>query len=159
MNAPEVLALESAVGVSLPAEYKRALQGHALTGEWTDHPEFITDACVLIAENAHFKMNPDDLSEVRTPGIAGAAKFWLLYGSGRRLREHRRKWHKSWTIGRRFIIGNNLGEEQYFIVLDREALCVHRYELETHRSRKVAESMEEWLAEVKRRQVEAESET
>lgn len=91
--------------------------------------------------------------------MLGALKFFLLYGSGKRLVEHRRKWHKAWVQGKRFVIGNDLGEEQYFIVLSDPTCTVHRYELETQRSRKVAGSLTEWLAKVRRWQLEAESET
>ena len=153
----QVASLEHTLGFTLPAGYCRALCEHGLPGEWTDHPEFITDGDALLAENKHFKLNPEDLSDIRRPGIVGAVKFWLLYGSSRRLIDVRRKLHKTWTQGRRFIIGNDLGEEQYFIVLDDPSLKVYRYELESQRSHVVAGSLPEWLAEVRRRQAEAES--
>ncbi len=157
MNPSQIASLERTLGFTLPAAYCTALSEHGLPGEWTDHPEFITDVDALLAENKHFKLNPEDLSDVRNPGIIGALKFWLLYGSGRRLIESRRKQHKTWSQGRRFIIGNDLGEEQYFIVLDDPKLKVYRYELESQRSKVVAGSLPEWVAEVKRRWADAES--
>jgi hypothetical protein len=153
----QIESLERALGFALPPGYCEALSEHGLSGDWTDHPEFITDVDALLAENKHFKMIPEDLSDIRSPGLMGSLKFWLIYGSGRRLVEFRRKLHKTWVQGRRFIVGNDLGEEQYFIVLDDPDLKVHRYELESRHSKVVAISLPKWLAEVKRRQAEAES--
>jgi hypothetical protein len=157
VTSQEVDSLEQAVGFALPQAYRQALTTHDLWGDWTDHPEFITDLQTLVSENRHFKLVPEDLSDVRSPGLLGSLKFWLIYGSGRRLVEFRRRLHKTWVQGRRFIIGNDLGEEQYFVVLDDPELKVHRYELESERSKVIARSLPEWLAEVKRRQRQAES--
>ena len=158
MTPSEIAGVESATGVKLPETYRRALQTHDLSGDWEDHPEFVTDPNVLITENKHFTMNPEDLSEIRSPGLVGALKFFLLYGSGKRVLATRRKWYDTWVKGKRFVIGSDLGEEQYFIVLSDPTTAVHCYELETQRSRRVASSAEDWLLEVKRRQAEAESE-
>ncbi len=158
MTPTEASTIESAVGVSLPEPYRLALTTHELSGEWEDHPEFITDAATLVAQNRHFKMNAEDLSEYRSVGMLGAIKFFLIYGSGKRLLATRRQWFKKWVAGRRFIIGNDLGEEQYYIVLTETEPRVYCYELESHQCRVIAPSIQQWLVEVKRRQVDAESE-
>ncbi len=158
MTPAEIAAIETSVGVRLPESYRVALSNHGLVGADDDHPEFITDQQYLITENKHFKSNPEDISDVRAPGLFGAIKFYLLYGSGKRLKEHRRNWHKKWAIGQRFIIGNDLGEEMYYITLSESTPSVYCYDLETHRSRKIAQSIQDWLLETKRRQMEAESE-
>jgi hypothetical protein len=159
MSPSEVAELERNLGIVLPQAYRHALQDNELSGDWTDHPEFITDPTTLAQDNRYFRMTPEDLSELRKPGLLGAIRFLLFYGSGKRLLESRRKWFDTWVTGGRFIIGNDLGEEQYYIVLSEASPKVYRYELETKRSRAVAASLAEWLVEVKRRQVEAEHET
>jgi SMI1 / KNR4 family (SUKH-1) len=159
MSPAEIAEIESALGVTLPQRYRTALQNHGLSADWTEHPEFITDKATLAQENRHFRMNPEDLSEVRAPGVLGSIKFYLLYGSGKRLLDSRRKWFATWAKGGRFVIGNDLGEEQYYIKLSEASPTVHCYQLENKRSRKVAESLDAWLVEVKRRQVEAEAES
>ncbi len=148
MNSSQIAAAEHAIGVEFPAPYRVALESHGLPGEWTEHPEFFTNPDILISENKHFKRDPQDLSDVRTPGALGALKFWLTYGSGKRLIEFRRRLHKTWVQGKRLIIGNDLGEEQYFIILDDPEVRVHRHELESRQSRVVAPSVQAWLKEV-----------
>jgi len=159
MTPAEIATVESTIGVRLPEAYRLALQTHGLTGAEDDHPEFSTDPQFLIQENKHFTTDPEDLSEQRAPGVVGAIKFFLLYGSAKRLLESRRRWYKKWAKGQRFVIGCDLGEERYFIVLSEQSPKVYCYELETQRSRKIADSLPEWLVESKRRQHEAESET
>ena len=143
MSPEEIAALEQSLAITLPQAYRQSLQHHELVGDWTDHPEFITDRATLAAENKHFATKPEDLSDVRKPGLLGAIKFFLVYGSGKRLLNTRRNWFATWAKGRRFIIGNDLGEEQYYIVLTQPAPSVYRYQLENKRSRKVAESLDE----------------
>jgi hypothetical protein len=157
MSPSKIDFIERTIGVTLPLQYRSALQDHRLSGNWIDHPEFITNADVLISENKHFQIMPEDLSDVRSLGLIGRIKFWLLYGSGKRLIEHRKRLYKTWVIGKRFIIGTNLGEEQYYIILDGPAGNVYIHELETQHSRVVAKSLFEWLTEVYRRQAETES--
>lgn len=111
MSPAELAEIESALGVTLPQRYRTALQDHGLSADWTEHPEFITDKATLAQENRHFRMNPEDLSEVRAPGVLGSIRFYLLYGSGKRLVDSRRKWFATWAKGGRFVIGNDLGEE------------------------------------------------
>jgi hypothetical protein len=158
MSPTEIATVERTVGVHLPSAYRLALETSVLTGDEDDHPEFITDAQLLIRVNKHFSLDPDDLSELRAPGILGALKFFLLYGSSERVLARRRKWHEAWVKGQRFAIGSDLGEEQYYIVLSESSPNVYCHELETQCSRKVASSLSEWPTEVKRRQREAESE-
>jgi hypothetical protein len=159
MSPTEIAEVEQVVGVRLPAPYVEALQSERFAVEQDEHPEFITDPKWLTSENKHFKMDPGNLAEIRGPGMFGALKFYLLYGSGKRLLESRRKWHTKWAKGQRFVVGSDLGEEQYFIVLSEPDPAVYCYELETQRSRKVAPSVAEWVAEARRRQQEGESET
>jgi hypothetical protein len=79
-------------------------------------------------------MNPEDLSELRAPGIVGAIKFFLFYGSRRRILEKRREWFATWVEAGRFVVGSDLAEERYFIVLTEASPKVYRYELETRRA-------------------------
>ena len=159
MTPAEIAKIEESVGVRLPEPYRVALLSPGLSGSDDDHPEFSTNLQFLITENKHFKFNPDDLSDVRVPGFLGAIKFYLLYGSGKRLLNHRRKWHQMWAKEKRFVIGNDQSEEMYYIVLSEPAPSIYCYELETRLSRKVAESVQAWLVETKRSQEEAENET
>jgi hypothetical protein len=104
-------------------------------------------------------MNPEDLSELRAPGIVGAIKFFLFYGSRRRILEKRREWFATWVKAGRFVVGSDLAEERYFIVLSEASPKVYRYELETRRASVAAESIAAWLAEVQSTQTHTESET
>jgi hypothetical protein len=157
MTRTEISSLEQELGVKLPQRYQDVLENHGLSGEWTEHPELFTDVTVLRQENRHFLQKSDDLSDVKQPGLLGAIKFFLLYGSGKRLVDYRRKVQKKWVQGKRFVVGNDLGEEQYFIVLDDPEIKVHRFDLELQRSKVVAASIEAWLIEVRRRQRESET--
>jgi hypothetical protein len=134
MSPAEVQRLEGSLGVSLPLAYRQALQNNQLPGRWIDHPEFITVAAMLGEENKHFRMNPEDQSELRAPGIVGAIKFFLFYGSRRRILEKRREWFATWVEAGRFVVGSDLAEERYFIVLTEAFPKVYRYELETRRA-------------------------
>ena len=150
VSPDEIKAVESAVGIELPMPYRLALESSGLLGEDDDHPQFITEAALLVSENKHFSFNPDDLADLQRPGVLGALKFFLLYGSRERFMARRRKWHEDWALGQRFIIGSDLGEEQFYIVLSEASPRVYCYELETQKSREVAPSVSDWLAEVKR---------
>lgn len=158
MSPEETLEIERALGIALPEPYRLALLSHGLEGDWTDHPEFITDATQLISENRHFKMDPEDLSEVRGSGLLGAVKSYLMFGSKDRLLAKRQEWFREWVGGNCFVIGSDLGEERYYIVLTETSPRVYCFELETGRSRPATNSLLEWVAEAKRRQDEAEDE-
>jgi hypothetical protein len=130
-----------------------------MPGSDVDHPEFKTDVEALIRDNTHFIEDPEDISKFRKPGFVGAIKFALIYGSGRRLLKHRRKWYSQWAKGERFLIGDDMSEERYFIVLSDAAPTVHCYSLENGRNKRVAASIEEWLAKVKLLMAETADET
>jgi hypothetical protein len=158
MQRQDVLRIESELGIQLPEPYASALVENGLHGDTDDHPEFTTDVEILLADNLHFRFDPEDLSEVRRPGIFGAVKFWLLHGSGKRLVETRRNWHRTWFGDGRIVIGCDLGEERYFIRLNEASPKVYLYEAETQRSRVVADTIGGWLARTKQIALEAESE-
>lgn len=158
MSPEDIARVETAIGLRLPAEYRHALGAPGLSGDEDDHPEFTTDAELLVRDNRHFSSDPEDLTDIRSPGLLGALKFFLFYGSVKRVLARRREWHTEWAKGQRFVIGSDLGEEQYYIVLSESSPKVYCYEIETRRSRAVAASVPEWLAEVRRMQREAQCE-
>ena len=159
MTDEDIDRIEGGLRVRLGTPYRTALLQHDLEGDDSSHPEFRTDIDTLIRDNSHFIDDPEDTSRYKTPGLIGAIKFLFLYGSGKRLRNHLRKWHMTWAKGQRFLIGDDMSEERYFIVLSDAEPGVHRYSLETGRSRQVATSLTEWLAHVKRQMAEAEDDT
>ena len=157
MSPAEIALVENAVQVRLPPPYKAALESHGLMGDEDDHPEFTTNAKRLIEENQHFATSL--AGPLKPQGLLASVKAFLVYGSQRRRTERWHRWHTEWVVGQRFVIGSDLGEEKYFIVLSEHRAPVYRYELETKKAEKVAHSPAEWLAEVKRRQAETERET
>jgi hypothetical protein len=154
MQPSDIALVESALGVQLPVPYREALADHGLQGETDDHLEFVTDARMLIEDNKHFKGDPEDLSEYRKPGVLGAVRFFLSFGSGKRLRKNLHEWHQIWKHGQRFLIGSDGGEESFFIVLTEANPKVYCFEYESHRAYPVAESVREWVLVAKQRQSE-----
>ena len=153
MSPSEITRVEAALQVHLPLPYKTALESHCLSGDEDNHPEFSTSVQRLIEDNQHFGMS--STGAPKPSGALGALKNFLLYGSGHRREERWRRWYAEWVVGRRFIIGTDLSEERYFIVLSEQLAPVYCYQLETGRTDKVAGSPDEWLVEVKRRQIES----
>jgi hypothetical protein len=66
----QIASLEGAFGFALPGAYRDALMSNDLSGDWTDHPEFMTDVATLLSENKHFKLAPNPSLE-RRPHEAG----------------------------------------------------------------------------------------
>ena len=158
MPSANVAQIERELGVHLPEPYRGALEHPQLSGDDDDHPEFCLSADDLVKKNAHFKFDPEDLSDLEA-GMLGPIKRLLFSGTRASVLERRRKWHEEWAGGQRFIIGSDLGEEWYYIVLSEPNPKVYCYELESHQSREVAASIGEWIAEVNRLQEQANRES
>lgn len=159
MSPAEIAEFEIALGWRLPSAYARALQSHGLSEEQDNHPEFITDPGLLLSENKHLSPTKPVTNAPEALGPLRAVKSFLMFGSPKAQAERRQAWELAWVTGRRFIVGSDLGEERYFIVLSEVEAPVYCYELETKQVRQVAASPEEWVAEVRRRQEESEGET
>ncbi len=153
MSPSEIALVETALQVRLPLPYRAALESHDLSGDENDHPEFSTSVQRLIEDNQHFKTS--STGPPRPNGPLGALKNFFLYGSERRRTERWRKWHTEWVLGQRFIIGTDLSEERYLIVLSEQLTPIYCYQLETGQTERIAGSPAEWLVEVKRRQAES----
>lgn len=161
MTEQKVERIERTFNIELPLAYRQALSSHNLSGGDENHPEFLTDDARLIEENGYFLTDPnklDDLANIKKPGILGAIKFFLSYGFRDRVIERRQKCYEEWVGNQRFIIGNDMSEEYYYIVLSEKEPAVYCYELETGKSRKAAASIQEWLISIRKAMLEVELE-
>ena len=156
MSPAEVAEVERQLGSQLPAPYAMALQTHGLAGEQDDHPEFTTSPDLLLSENEHLLVRKRASNSPQPAGPLGSIKSFLFVGSAKAQAERRQAWELAWVAGRRFVIGNDLGEERYFIVLSEVVAPVYCYQLETKQVSQVAASPPEWVAEVRRRNQETE---
>ena len=152
MSPSEIARVEAALQIHLPLPYRTALETRCLSGDENNHPEFSTSVQRLIEDNHHFGMS--STGPPKPSGALGVLKNFLLYGSGRRREERWQRWYAEWVLGQRFIIGTDLSEERYLIVLSEQLAPVYCYQLETGQTKTVAGSPDEWLVEVKRRQIE-----
>jgi len=155
MIAADIRRIEECLGIQLPGEYRSALESSGLDNSDDEHPEFMTDAQTLISDNSHFAPVREDASVRSGRGPWSALKSFFLFGSPSRRSARYRAWLQEWAQTRRFVVGSDLSEERYFIVLTEEPVRVYCYELETGKSYVVAESMEDWLATVRLRQAES----
>ena len=155
MNEQDIDRIEKSLNIRLPAPYRKALIGHNLPGVDADHPEFHTDPDLLIQTNEHFILDPDDLADLVPEGRLGKLKFFLLYKSESKLRDMRREYCSVWAGEKRFIIGDDLGEERYYIILTESSPSVRCYQLETGESHEVAPSIDAWLSHIKNEMSEA----
>ena len=147
MQDIDIRRIESALGVSLPDAYRVALAEFDEQG--IDLPELVSNADELIQLNSHFTLDPEDLSELRGTGLLSRLRFFLLYKSPRKLAEQQSRHKQEWAGGGRFIIGTDLGEEQYFIRLAEGDPKVYCHELETDAVRQVAPNLAAWVSQAR----------
>ena len=154
MLAGEITRIEDCLGIRLPDEYRSVLASSEYLGIDDDTPEFIADAQTLIGYNYHLVAKREDEPPRGSKSAWGALKSLFLRRYEERRLARRRAWFDEWQVGRRFVVGSDLSEERYFIVLTERPLKVYCFELETGRSYVVAESLEHWLSTVRLRQSE-----
>ncbi len=92
---------------------------------------FIIDPKVLIENNCSFEMTAEEAANIEDEGFLGNIKRFLLYGAKNKIIERRKAYHKEWAGQSRFIIGNDGGEEYYYICINNLSCQVFTYELET----------------------------
>ncbi len=138
--------IENALGIILPDAYKKLLDSPPyLKNKEYFNFYFLTDVEQLIHDNRAYKMIPDDLSEIDDGSLLGGLKRVMLYGSKRKIIEHRLNYIKEWADQKKFVIGNDGGEEIYFIYLDKPECPVLVYEIETKKSYQKCMSITEYI--------------
>lgn len=127
--------IESELGITLPDLYKNILDNPPFS-KYEDSSIYylITDPQRLIEINKAYKMKPDDLSDIDDGGFFGRLKRILFHGSKKRIVAQRKKHYKEWVEPKKFVIGNDGGEEIFYIYLDKPKCPVFVYELETGNS-------------------------
>ena len=159
MTPEDIARIEQTLAIRLPLPYREALLNHGLEGDDKDHPEFKTEVKSLLNDNVHFLKDPEDLSDIKKPGLIGAMKFAILYKFRDKILESRRKRHDYWVKGQRFLIGDDQSEERYFIILSEASPSVYGSEVETGSSWVIAHSVDAWLTEVKQLAADGEDES
>ena len=99
----------------------------------------------LIEENYGYKMDPNDLSDIDDGSIWGGLKRILFYGSKAKIIDHRRKYLQDWVAPKRFMIGSDGGEETFFIHLDDSDCEVWAFDLETGKTSKRFNSIDNYV--------------
>jgi len=145
MREADIQRVESALSVSLPEPYRRTLTD--LGPSNLEVPELVTSADQLIEFNSHFALIPEDLSVLRGTGFLSRIRFFLFFKSPSRLIQQRSR-YKQERAGR-FIIGTDLGEEQYFIRLSEADPKVYCHQLETGAVTEAASSLTAWVSKAR----------
>jgi hypothetical protein len=103
-------------------------------------PAFISDeglSCYLwshstvVRENRAYVLNPEDISDIEGSTLVSKLKRLLVHGSKAKIVAYRKKYRQRWVEPRRFMIGNDGGEDIFFIQLDDPNCAVWAYDLET----------------------------
>lgn len=127
--------IENELGITLPDLYKNILDNPPFS-KYEDSSIYylITDPQRLIELNKGYKINPDDLSDIDDGSLFGRLKRIMLHGSKKRIVAQRKKHHKEWVEPQKFVIGDDGGEELFYIYLNKPKCPVYAYELETGNS-------------------------
>jgi hypothetical protein len=127
--------VERELGIILPDLYKNILDNPPFSRyEESSIYYLITDPQRLIEINKAYKMNPDDLSDIDDGRFFGRLKRVLFQGSKKRILAQRKKHYKDWVETKKFVIGNDGGEEIFYIYLDKPKCPVYVHEIETGNS-------------------------
>lgn len=127
--------VEIELGIILPDLYKNILDNPPLS-KYEDSSIYylITDPQRLIEMNKAYKMNPEDLSDIDDGRFFGRLKRILFQGSKKRILAQRKKHYKDWVETKKFVIGNDGGEEIFYIYLNKPKCPVYVHEIETGNS-------------------------
>jgi len=125
--------VERELGVTLPEAYCDLLEAP---------PSFIQDPgsdCYLwltseslLRENDLYRLNPEDLSDIENSSLLSRVRRYFLYGSKDKILNHRRHQISLWVEPKRFKIGSDGGECEYFIHLDDKICAVWEFDMETN---------------------------
>lgn len=89
---------------------------------------------IRIELNNAYQINPDDLSDIDDGSFFGRLKRIVFYGSKKRIVAQRKRHHREWVEPKKFVIGDDGGEEIFYIYLNKPQCPVYAYELETGNS-------------------------
>jgi anthranilate/para-aminobenzoate synthase component I len=154
MTTADIQRIEQSLQIELPSSYKQALLEQYPWSVLEEQMYFAQETDYLIETNTHLLDPPPPQSPSIENTFLGSAKHFWRSISGAVRREHSaREWYEEWVTGRRFYIGSDYGEEEYFIVLTETnpAVYCYYYELKSNDCRVIAASIPEWIVEVKRR--------
>jgi hypothetical protein len=135
VNASPSTVIESELGILLPDLYKNILDNpHSQKNADSSIYYLTTDPQQLIELNKAYKMKADDLSDIDDGSFFGRLKRIMLHGSKKRIVAQRKKHYREWVEPQKFVIGDDGGEELFYIYLNKPKCPVYAYELETGNS-------------------------
>lgn len=124
--------VESELGIILPDLYKNILDNPPILKHENSSIYYLTtDPKRLVENNKAYKMNPEDLSDIDNGRFFGRLKRILFQGSKKRILAQRKKHYKDWVEAKKFVIGNDGGEEIFYIYLNKPTCPVYVHEIET----------------------------
>ena len=127
--------VERELGIILPDLYKNILDNPPFSKDGDSSIYYLTtDPQRLVEINKAYKMNPDDLSDLDDGRLVSRLKRIFFHGSKKRIMAQRKKHYKDWVETKKFVIGNDGGEEIFFIYLNKPKCPVFVYEIETGNS-------------------------
>jgi hypothetical protein len=138
--------IEDALGIKLPIWYSELINKPS-EFESNSTLELYLRASPnwLIENNKGYIVNINDISDLDDGSLFGSIRRYLLYGSKEKIIKHRKKYYDNWVKDKRFIIGSDGGEEDYFIKLTDTDSLVYVFDLETHKSKLKFKSINEYL--------------
>jgi hypothetical protein len=135
VNSSTSTVIESELGIILPDLYKNILDNpHSPKNADSSIYYLTTDSQRLIELNKAYKIQPDDLSDIDDGSFFGRLKRIMVHGSKKRIIAQRERHHREWVEPKKFVIGDDGGEEIFYIYLNKPQCPVYVYEPETGNS-------------------------
>ena len=134
--------IESKLGIFLPKQYK----------ELIDNPPQISSDnfyCPerVIESNSAYSWNLEDPLLFKEDNIFKKITRRLLEGTPSEILERKKEWVSLWVDTKRFVIGSDGGEEEYYIYLDDERCKVFGHDIEMNKHVIKYSSLEKFVKE------------